>query len=96
MSDIDKPIDLVPTEKAIAAYNGASVAVKELETPPTDEQLWGITRVVIHVRGDGVLPPLPPIVEPIRARLFVEARSEAVRRLGGWVAPTDVEITRIR
>jgi hypothetical protein len=94
MSDIDKPIDLFPTELAI--FNGMAVSVRDLETPPTDEQLWGITRVVIHVRGDGVLPPLPPIVEPIRARLFVEARAEAVRRLGGWVGPTDVEITRIR
>jgi hypothetical protein len=96
MTDPDKPIDLVPTEKAIAAYNGAAVSVRELENVPTDEQLWTITRIVIHVRGDGVLPPLPPIVEPIRARLFVEARAEAVRRLGGWIGPTDVEIERIR
>jgi hypothetical protein len=87
--DTDQPIPFDLTHKAIAGFEGMGVEVTD-KSP--DQELWAVTRVVLHI-VDGVIPSLPSRIEPIYARHFQQARAEASRVL--HIDPQDLELSLI-
>lgn len=88
--DLDSPIPVALTEKALQRFAGQSVEVRD---KTSEEELWGVTRIILHI-NDGTIPDLPPRVEPIRVTHWVDARRELAMKLR--LDPNDIEIGRIR